>query len=364
MAASPAIIEAAETAGLHYTTDAMPGISRKKAGKGWSYKYFDGRPVRDAGDLDRIRKLAIPPAYKDVWICMDERGHLQATGIDARGRKQYRYHPEFRATQDQNKFKRMLSFGQALPKIRDAIEVDLRKKGLPERKVLAVIVYLLERSLIRVGNEEYAKTNKSFGLTTMRNRHVKISGEHIEFNFLGKSKIKHRIGIDDRRLARLIKQLQELPGQELFQYFDEDGNLCSVSSSQVNSYLQELSGGEHFTAKDFRTWWGTILAIVELGNAEVPTTKTGSKRAVTTVMKAVSKQLGNTPSICRKCYVHPMVVEAFEKGSLKDFLIANPDAPTETVDDLIVCAETTLLEMLKKQEIPVQEPRKRRKKAA
>jgi DNA topoisomerase-1 len=363
MSASPAIIEAAESAGLHYTTDSMPGISRRKAGKGWSYRYFDGRPVRDAADLDRIRKLAIPPAYRDVWICMDERGHLQATGLDARGRKQYRYHPDFRKLQDENKFKRMLHFGQALPKIREGMDHDLRLKGFPERKVLAVIVYLLEKSLIRVGNEEYAKENKSFGLTTMRTRHVSIHGEHIEFNFLGKSKIKHRIDIHDRRLARVIKKLQELPGQELFQYLDDSGKRCSVSSSDVNAYLQELSGGEHFTAKDFRTWWGTVLALTELSHRDVPPSKMGLKKAVTAVMKAVSQQLGNTPAICRKSYVHPVVLDAFEHNTLRGFLKTHPEE-AENVEDFVRCAEAALIDMLQHETLPANPDRKKKRKAA
>jgi DNA topoisomerase-1 len=354
MAVSPAIIEAAEDAGLHYVSDSMPGITRKKSGTGFSYRNPDGTLVKDPHELDRIRKLAIPPAYEHVWICPDPYGHLQATGIDARGRKQYRYHPRFREVQDENKFKRMLAFGQALQQVREHVDQDLDRPGLPKEKVLAVVVYLLEKSLIRVGNQEYAKENKSFGLTTMRTRHVKVEGAKIEFNFLGKSKIKHRIEIHDRKLARVIKRIQELPGQELFQYLDEEGKTCTISSADVNSYLREITG-EHFTAKDFRTWWGTLLALIELGNQEQPTTKMGAKRAITKVMTAVSKQLGNTPSICRKCYVHPIIVNAFQEGSLAEFLSSNPAAPVETVEDLVVCAETTLLEMLKKHDAAAEE---------
>lgn len=347
MAASPAIVEAAEDAGLHYVTDSMPGISRRRSGKGFSYRNPDGSLVRSPKELDRIRKLAIPPAYEHVWICPDPNGHLQATGIDARGRKQYRYHPRFREVQDENKFKRMLAFGRHLPEIRERIDSDLRKQGLPKGKVLAVVVYLLEKSLIRVGNEEYAKENKSFGLTTMLNRHVRIAGERIEFNFLGKSKIKHRIEIHDRRLAKVIRRLQDLPGQELFQYVDEEGSPSSISSADVNGYLSEITG-EHFTAKDFRTWWGTLLALIELANQDKPQTKMATKRAVTKVMTAVSKQLGNTPSICRKCYVHPAVLGSFEKGTLAEVLKSNPDTPVATVEDLIGCAEGALIELLKR----------------
>jgi DNA topoisomerase-1 len=349
MAVSPAIVEAAEVAGLHYVSDSIPGIARRRSGKGFSYTNPDGSPLKDPQVLDRIRKLAIPPAYEHVWICPDPNGHLQATGIDARGRKQYRYHPRFREVQDENKFRRMRAFGEALSSIRTRIDADLARRELHKQKVLAAVVHLLERSLIRVGNEEYAKTNRSFGLTTLRNRHVKIEGSKIEFNFLGKSKVKHRIEIHDRRLAKVIKKLQDLPGQELFQYVDDDGQICTVSSADVNAYLREITG-EHFTAKDFRTWWGTLLALIELGNQEAPDTKLGAKRVITKVMTAVSKQLGNTPSICRKCYVHPVVVHAFEEGTLADFLRTNPNAPPDTVEDLVVCAETTLVELLRKHE--------------
>ncbi len=345
MAASPAIVEAAEDAGLRYVTDSLPGITRRKAGAGWSYRHADESPVKDPREIDRIKMLAIPPAYERVWICCDPNGHLQATGVDARGRKQYVYHPRFRESQDEHKFQRMLTFGQILPSIRKRIQHDLNHQGLPKVKILAVVVYLLEKSLIRVGNEEYAKQNKSFGLTTMRNRHVTVEGSSVEFNFLGKSKIKHRIEIHDRRLARMIKRLQDLPGQELFQYLDEDGAPCSISSADVNAYLNEITG-EHLTAKDFRTWWGTLLALIELGNQEPPATAAGAKRAITQVMALVSKQLGNTPSICRKCYVHPVVVTAFQEGALSEFLAANSKVSTESVDELIVCAESTLLKLL------------------
>jgi DNA topoisomerase-1 len=345
MAASPAIVEAAEDAGLHYVSDSMPGITRHRAGNSFSYRNPDGSPVADPHEIDRINKLAIPPAYEHVWICPDSNGHLQATGIDARGRKQYRYHHRFREVQDEHKFKRMLAFGQRLAAMRERVDANLAERKLSKQKVLAAVVYLLEKSLIRVGNEEYAKENKSFGLTTLRNRHVKIEGSRIEFNFLGKSKIQHRIEIQDRRLARVIRKLQDLPGQELFQYVDDDGQICSVTSADVNAYLQEISG-ERFTAKDFRTWWGTLLALIELGNQDPPTTKMGSKRAITRVMSTVSKQLGNTAAICRKCYVHPVVIKAFEEGALAALLQGSP----ETVEDLVVCAETALLDLLRKQE--------------
>lgn len=321
----------------------MPGITRRASGRGFSYRNPDGSLVSDPHELDRIRKLAIPPAYRSVWICPDPNGHLQATGIDARGRKQYRYHPHFREVQESNKFRRMAAFGQALPHIRERVDRDLASHGLPKHKVLAVVVYLLEKSLIRVGNEEYAKQNKSFGLTTLQTRHVRIEGSKIEFNFLGKSKIKHRIEIQDKRLARLIRRIQDLPGQELFQYLDDAGARSSITSADVNAYLAEAAG-DHFTAKDFRTWWGTLLALIELANQEQPATQTAAKRAVTTVMKTVSQQLGNTPTICRKCYVHPMVVEAFHSGSLRSLV------ESDDVSELVSSAEETLLKMLRRHE--------------
>lgn len=336
------VLEAAQEAGLRYVSDAMPGITRRRAGSGFTYVRADGTRVADRATLLRIRSLAIPPAYERVWISPDPNGHLQATGIDARGRKQYRYHTKFREIRDADKFKRMLVFGKSLKELRARVDEDLSLRGLPRRKVLAVVVYLLEHSLIRVGNREYAEQNKSFGLTTLRNRHVKIQGANIEFNFLGKSRIQHRIEIHDRRLARVIKRLQDLPGQDLFRYVDDEGAPSSISSADVNTYLQEISG-EHFTAKDFRTWWGTLLALIELGNLATPATKGGSKQAVMSVMKLVAKQLGNTPSVCRKCYVHPLVVKAFQEGSLAHLLGTN----SETVEDMVISAESTLINLLR-----------------
>jgi DNA topoisomerase-1 len=338
VAENPAM-EAAEDAGLHYVSDTMPGNSRRRSGLGFRYFDSSGKPIIDPKSLQRIRTLAIPPAYERVWICPDPKGHLQATGVDDRGRKQYIYHPRFREVRDEDKFNRMLEFGRLLPRLRKQVKHDLGLAGLQREKILAAVVCLLDRSLIRVGNEEYAKENKSFGLTTMRNRHVKVKGSRIEFNFLGKSGISHRIEVSDRRLARIVKQLQDLPGQELFQFEDEDGCVGSISSSDVNDYLQRVTG-EHFTAKDFRTWWGTLLALIELGNQDAPTTKSEEKRVVTMVMKAVSKQLGNTPAICRKSYVHPCVVAGFQAGSLPRLL-------TENEEELVVRAEKTLMKLLK-----------------
>ncbi len=336
-----------EQAGLVYVTDQIPGIRRKRSGKGFSYTRTDGSLVKDAATLKRIRSLAIPPAYVEVWICPLSEGHLQATGLDARGRKQYRYHPRFRETRDMMKFQRLIDFGEALPKVRDRVQKDLRKQGFPREKVLAAIVYLLEKSLIRVGNEEYAKENKSFGLTTLRNRHVQVQGETVAFNFLGKSKIKHNIELHDRRLARVVKALQDLPGQELFQYLDEAGETRSVSSSDVNLYLKEIAG-EEFSAKDFRTWAGTVLALTELSVLEPSETKRGQKSGVTSVLKVVAKQLGNTPTVCRKCYVHPVVLEAYGSGHLSDLLKKRGiERSPEAAADIVDCAEDAVLDLLR-----------------
>jgi DNA topoisomerase I len=342
MAASPGIVETAEDAGLHYVTDSFPGISRQRVASGFSYWNADGSRVTDPHELDRIQKLAIPPAYRNVWICPDPEGHLQATGIDARGRKQYRYHARFREVRDEDKFKRMVAFGTAIRTIRAHVTRDLAKKGLPKRKVVAVVVYLLEKSLIRVGNHEYAEANQSFGLTTMLTRHVKVRGQKIEFNFLGKSKVRHRIEIHDPRLARVIRRIQDLPGQELFHYLGENGEAVCISSADVNAYLHE-AGGERFTAKDFRTWWGSLLALIELTQVERPASQAASKRAISTVMKAVAKQLGNTPAICRKSYVHPAVIRAYQDGALSRNLAKS----AESVDDLVASAERLLLKLLR-----------------
>ncbi|MGV3618426.1 MAG: DNA topoisomerase IB [Fimbriimonas sp.] len=311
--------QAAEEAGLVYVSDAIPGITRHPIDDGFEYRDSKGRPVTKEKELSRIRSLAIPPAYTDVWICPFPDGHLQATGKDARGRKQYRYHPRFREVRDESKFDRMAEFCDALPQIHERLAKDLAKRGLPREKVLAAIVTLLEKSLIRVGNAEYAKENKSYGLTTLRNRHVQVEGADVRFKFLGKSKIKHDITLHDRRLARVVGKLQELPGQELFQYLDDDGHRHVVTSNDVNAYLRQISGHD-FTAKDFRTWAGTVLAVTELAAMEHPETKRATKAAVTQAVRAVARQLGNTPAVCRKCYVHPAVFEAFTTGTLRRYV--------------------------------------------
>jgi DNA topoisomerase-1 len=307
--------ECARAAGLRYVGDGRPGIRRVRSGKGFRYVDPDGKPVRDESTLARIRSLVIPPAWTDVWICPLPLGHLQATGRDARGRKQYRYHPRWRATRDENKYDRMLAFGRALPAIRARVDADLARQGLPREKVLATVVRLLERTLIRVGNEEYAEQNGSYGLTTLRNRHVQVVGETVYFAFRGKSGVRHRIDVRDRRLARVVKHCRDLPGQELFQYLEAEGTLRAVDSSDVNDYLR-AAGGEEFSAKDFRTWAGTVLAAYTLRQQAAFGSQTQAKKNVAFAIQTVARRLGNTPAVCRKCYVHPAVVEAYFEGSL------------------------------------------------
>jgi DNA topoisomerase-1 len=307
--------EVAEEAGLRYVSDEQPGYTRKR--KGDDFEYFDAerKRIRDETRLVRIRRLAIPPAYTDVWICPSPNGHIQATGRDARGRKQYRYHERWREVRDENKYDRMLVFGKALPKIRRRVDRDLKQRGLPREKVLATVVQLLERTFIRIGNEEYAKENKSFGLTTMRNHHVDVTATKLKFRFRGKSGVKHEVDVTDRRLAKIIRQLQDLPGQEVFRYVDEEGEVRHVDSQDVNDYLREITS-EDFTAKDFRTWAGTVLAAMALNAQEAFENKTQAKKNIKDAISAVAKILGNTPTVCRKCYVHPAVLETYLGGAM------------------------------------------------
>lgn len=313
-------VESAQAVGLRYVTDDTPGIRRKRSGKkGFTYFDVNGDRITDSKMIERINALAIPPAYKNVWICPWENGHLQATGRDAKGRKQYRYHPLWRSIRDQTKFNRMIAFSQALPELRRRLEQDLTRRGLPKEKVLAAILQLMERTRIRVGNEEYAKTNNSYGLTTLQDDHVDISGSHIKFQFRGKSGVEHDIEISDKRLAKIVKSCQEIPGQELFQYIDEDGHPQDVTSSDVNDYLREITG-QDFTAKDFRTWAGTVLAashLVEIGRF---TSQTAAKKNVTQAVKIVAAHLGNRPATCRKYYIHPAVLEAYLDESIHDLM--------------------------------------------
>jgi DNA topoisomerase-1 len=310
---------AARAAGLRYVHDDMPGIARKKHGAQFRYVDADGKAVRDAKTLARIRALAIPPAWTGVWICPLELGHLQATGRDARGRKQYRYHPRWRALRDEVKYERMLSFGRALPAVRARVDAALNLPGLPREKVLATIVRLLEVTMMRIGNEEYARQNNSFGLTTLRDRHVRIDGGAVEFRFRGKSGVYHAVKVDDRRLARIIRSTRDLPGQELFQYLDDDGVQHSVGSGDVNDYLREITG-EDYTAKDFRTWSGTVLAALALQEFEKVDSEAQAKRNIVRAIEHVAERLGNTPSVCRKCYVHPAVLDSYLDGEVAEAL--------------------------------------------
>ncbi len=306
---------AAKQAGLRYVTDRMAGISRRRAGKAFSYRAADGEKITDERTLQRIRKLAIPPAWRDVWICKTANGHLQATGIDAKGRKQYRYHADWRALRDETKYNRMVAFGRALPFIRARVARDLRREGLPREKIVATIVRLLETTLIRIGNQEYARENASFGLTTLRNRHVAVEGDTIAFEFRAKSGKMRRLRLKDRTMARLVKQCRDLPGYELFQYLDKDGERHRVTSDDVNDYLKDASGAD-FTAKDFRTWAGTVLAALALREFEAFDSDAAARRNITRAIEQVSGRLGNTVSICRKCYVHPEIFDAYLDGSL------------------------------------------------
>ena len=309
----PAHKASAREAGLVYASDADPGLSRVKAGRGFAYRGADGRPVRDRATLERIRSLVIPPAWTTVWIASKANAHLQATGRDARGRKQYRYHPRWTAVRDETKYTRMLAFARALPAIRRRVAADLRGAPLSRARVLATVVALLERTLIRVGNDEYARTNGSFGLTTLLDRHVDVHGRRVRFHFRAKSGVMQRIDLDDALLARSVQRCQDLPGQTLFQYLDEDGVRRTISSTDVNAYLREVAGQE-FTAKDFRTWAGTVLAACAL-SADIELGSTAARKGfVSDAVGRVAERLGNTKAVSRKCYIHPAVIEAFFDG--------------------------------------------------
>ena len=308
-------VKSALDAGLRYVTDTRPGIRREMGTLGFKYIGVNGRVIRTKTEVTRLNKLAIPPAWTDVWICPDPRGHIQATGRDAKGRKQYRYHPKWRECRDENKYDRMIAFADALPKIRRRTNADLAKPGLPREKVLATVVQLLEKSLIRVGNDEYAKANRSFGLTTMRNKHVAVKGSKVKFEFKGKSGVRHSVDVDDKRLARVVRACQDLPGQELFEYFDEDGNRCDVDSGDVNAYVKEVTG-EDFTAKDFRTWAGTVLACTALQEFDEFDSQAQAKKNVIQAVEAVAGVLGNTRTVCRKSYIHPAILDAYMDGTM------------------------------------------------
>ncbi len=319
----------ARIARLRYVSDAAPGISRIRRRGKFVYRHPDGTPVRDPATLDRIRMLAIPPAYEAVWICCIDNGHLQAVGRDARGRKQYRYHKRWRSVRDGTKYGKILSFAETLPQIRRQVAADLARPGLPRARVLAAIVRLLEQTLVRIGNEEYARTNGSFGLTTLRTRHVKLEGTRLNFGFPGKHRIRHNICLQDRRLANVVRRCRDLPGQELFRYLDDDGQPHSIGSDDVNAYLREVAG-EDVTAKEFRTWAATTLAARALAGSPPFDSATQAKKNVVAAVQAVAQQLRNTPTICRKCYIHPTIIEAYLDGTLVEGLVVENRQPPPT----------------------------------
>lgn len=312
------LVQEARDAGLRYASDQSPGYTRKLQGKHFAFFNTKGTRIKDEAEVSRIRRLAIPPAYKDVWICADPKGHIQATGRDDRGRKQYRYHPYWRQQRDETKFEHMLKFGKALPKIRRRVQHDLKLPGMPREKIVATVVKLLENTVIRVGNDEYARDNHSYGLTTMRNRHVEVKRGDVTFSFRGKSGKQHEIELHDTRLAKIIRKCQEMPGQVLFTYL-EDGETKHVGSQDVNDYLREITGSD-FTAKDFRTWIGTVLAATAFQEFEGVVSDSQAKKNVNMVIESVAKVLGNTPAVCRKAYVHPEIIQSYLEGKTVESL--------------------------------------------
>ncbi len=338
-------VKSAASAGLRYVSNESRGITRTHNGTGFCYRDPSGKIVRDEATLRRIKSLVIPPAWTEVWICTDPNGHLQATGRDLRKRKQFRYHPRWREVRDETKYARMIIFAKALPAIRERLKKDLALPGLPREKVLATVVRLLEVSLIRVGNDEYARQNDSFGLTTMRDQHVDVNGSRLRFHFRGKSGKWHDVDIRDRRLAKIVKSCQDLPGQELFQFMADDGQCRDVRSDDVNAYLRETSG-EDFTAKDFRTWAGTVLAAMALKESGRFNTKAQAKKKVVTAIESVAKRLGNTPAVCKKCYVHPHILDSYLDGTLAKALKKPKDPPI--APDPLKGEEAAVLGLLQK----------------
>lgn len=340
-------LHAAKDAGLRYITDSAPGIRRVPAGDDFTYIGVDGQPLTDQRTLERIRALVLPPAWTDVWISPTPRGHIQATGRDAKGRKQYRYHDRWRTARDETKYGRMIAFAEALPTIRRRVDADMARHGLTRERVLATVVRLLDETDIRIGNQEYVRENASFGLTTLRNEHVEVAGSTLRFQFRGKSGKEHSIEVRDRRVAKIVKSCQDLPGQELFQYLDDSGERRTIESSDVNEYLREISG-QDFTAKDFRTWAGTVVAghaLREMGLAETPT---AAKKNVTAAVKLAAERLGNTPTICRKCYVHPNVVASYLDGSLMESEIGRREKRLMEGNDGLSQEEAEVLAFLRR----------------
>jgi len=339
-------MDAAEEAGLRYVSDDRPGYTRKAKGEDFAWLDTDGKLIRDEQRLLRIKRLAIPPAWTDVWICPASNGHIQATGRDARGRKQYLYHERWREVRDENKYDRIISFGKALPKIRRRVAKDLKLPALPRNKVLATVVQLLESTFIRIGNEEYARENKSFGLTTMKDRHVEVKGAKLRFRFRGKSGREHEVDVTDRHIAKIISKLQDLPGQDLFQYVDDDGKVGDITSQDVNEYLREITG-EDFSAKDFRTWAGTVLTAIALNAQEKFENQKQGEANIKTAISAVAKILGNTPAICRKCYVHPAVLDTYLEQKTIDGLKRTTEEALEKEDVDLRSSEAAILKFLK-----------------
>src|SRR6266853_2313414 len=338
-------VEAAEEAGLEYVSDDRPGYARRAKNGEFEHLDTQGKTIRDEPRLLRIKRLAIPPAWTDVWICPSPTGHIQATGRDARRRKQYRYHERWRELRDENKFGRLADFANALPKIRRRVVQDMRLPGLPREKVLAAVVGLLERTFIRIGNEEYARENKSFGLTTMKDRHVEVKGAKLRFRFRGKSGREHEVDVTDRRIAKIVSKLQDLPGQDVFQYLDDGSEVRDITSQDVNEYLREITG-EDFSAKDFRPWAGTVLTAIALNSQEKFENGKQAKANIKTAISAVAKILGNTPAICRKCYVHPAVLETYLDEKSIEGLKRTTEAALEKEDVDLRSSEAAVLKFL------------------
>ncbi len=347
--------ESAAQAGLRYVTYGGPGITRKRSGKGFVYLGTDGKPLKDKQHLERIKSLVLPPAWERVWICASPLGHLQAVGVDAKGRKQYRYHPRYREFRNETKFRKMQDFSRALPGIRKHVNKDLALTGLPREKVLATVVRLLETTFIRIGNVEYARENDSFGLTTLRNRHVDLEGGTLKFHFRGKSGQEHEIELHDRRLARIVRQCQDLPGHELFQYVGETGERHTIDSCDVNDYLKQITGSD-FTAKDFRTWAGTVQSALKLASLGPSQSETETKRNVLEAVKYTAKRLGNKPATCRKYYIHPFVLEAYGDGSLIDY-VKPPSEEFVPTEIALHPEEQCVIKLIQSREAAHEQPR-------